>query len=206
MQIEYNPENFVLIYQNSTWLTSTYCFIKVLCEWESQNFSVSKSSVPVTHRFLNNNPTGLSLKVNGISSPMILVTGAICDKKNYGNKKEWVSKTIDGLLFEKNYSYLYLHNNDVLGYYNFSNKIFTPFADNDVAHITMHQFFYRMMCLSDKTINWVSSQMNNTHHEYDESESNEVDCNDFDLADDSDSEEEVVVVLQTGPIKKKNNK
>jgi hypothetical protein len=204
MQIEYNPENFVLIYQNSTWLTSTYCFIKVLCEWELQHMIISKSSVPVTQRIHHPNPTGLRIKVDGVSSPMILATGAICDKKNSGNKKDWVSKTIDGLLFNKDCSYLYLHNNDVLGYYTFSNKTFTPFADNDLAHLTMHQFFYRMMCLSDKTMNWVSSQAKLTPREYDESES--VDEVSDDSADDSDSEEEVVVVLQTGPIQKKKNK
>lgn len=165
---------------------------------------ISKSSVPVTQRIHHPNPTGLRLKVDGAPSPMILATGAICDKKNSGNKKDWVSKTIGGLLFNKDCSYLYLHNNDVLGHYTFSNKIFTPFADNDLAHLTMHQFFYRMMCLSDKTINWVSSQAKLTSHEYDESESVDEDLDDS--ADDSDSEEEVVVVLQTGPIQKKKNK
>lgn len=79
-----------------------------------------------------------------------------------------------------------------------------PFADNDLAHLTMHQFFYRMLCLSDKTMNWVSSHAKLTPREYDESEL--VDEDSDDSADDSDSEEEVVVVLQTGPIQKKKNK
>lgn len=194
MQIEYNPENFVLIYQNSTWLSSTYCFIKVMREWELE----------CSHRIYNPNITGLRLKVDGELAPIILTTGAVCDKKNHGTKKDWVSNTLNGILFNKDCSYLYLHTNDVLGYYTFSNKTFTPFADNDMAHIIMHQFFYRMLCLSDKTINWVSSSAKLAHHEYDEAESVDDDSrDDHDDSCDSDSEEEVVVVLQTGPVQNK---
>jgi hypothetical protein len=197
MQIDYSPENFVLIFQNSTWLSSTYCFIKVLPEWEMAS---------TAHRLYNTNHTGIKFKVDGAKSPYILDVGAICDKKQFGTKKDWVAKTIEGQLFDTSVSYLYLHTNDVLGYYSFCNKTFTPFADNDMAHILMHQFFYRMMCLTDKTINWVSSRVNLLSNcEYDETELADESDDDSDAqCNDSEEEvEEVVVVLQTGPVIKK---
>jgi len=196
MQIVFSPDNFVLIFQNSNWLTSTYCFIQVLCEWELDGYN----------RVYNKNPSGLKLKVKGNISPMILNTGPVCDKKNFGSKSDWVLSSIEGLLFNKNNSYLYLHNN-ILGYYRFLDKTFTPFEDNNVAQATMHQFFYRMLSLSNNTLNWVSSSARLlTQDYYNESESvNDTDYDNInDDDDDDESEEEVVVVLQTGPIQKKN--
>lgn len=183
MQIEYNPENFVLIFQNSTWLNSTYCFIRVSC------------------------PTNKIIE---------LTTGSICDKTNYGDKKEWVTKTIEGRLFNRDYPYLYLHAGNVLGYYTFSDKNFTPFYDNGVAHKIMHEFFYRMMCLSDKTTNWHASQtmkeiqVQARDEYYDgvyESSNKIAGIIDFDdLYEDSEEEEEYVHILQTAPTRPGKNK
>lgn len=193
MQIDYNPDNFVLIFQNSTWLTSTYCFIEVVCEWNLQN---------ATYRCYNNNPTGLKLTVEGNKSPMFLNTGSICEKKKFGSKKDWVKSAIENPFFNNKSYCLYIHDNDVLGYYSFTDKTFTPFANNDIAHIVMYQFFYKMMSLSNKTINWVSTYASRLSHNdmYDESEQVEQLDDDDGAGSDSDSEEEEVVVLQTGPV------
>jgi hypothetical protein len=106
-----------------------------------------------------------------------------------------------------------------LGFYDFYNKKFTPFLNNDCAHMAMRQFIHAM---SDKRLSPVlpvshlrQLQLENEVDEYcngysdEDAEDQEDDDNveyidnDGDYSDDSDSEEEVHIVLQTAPIQKK---
>ena len=146
-------------------------------------------------KYFQPNPSGLTIEVEP-GKKVIMSAGSTTNKRNFGTKSEWVMEAIDGRLsmFNKKDSYLYLHEGKTLGIYNFEEGEFTEFLDNELAIKTMHEFFYNMMQLSDKTINWQSSQVNQIRFEpsseNSEDELSDDDCCAEDDDDDDDDEYE----------------
>lgn len=218
MQIELQPENFVLVFQKSEWLYSKYCLIRVLAEYDMFNFVMKGLKDPVPRKTYNKNPTGVVVALNETHN-MIFNLGSSFETTPSGNKRDWVSNAIDYRMIDRGSAYLYLHEGVKLGFYDFRNKKFTPFLNNDCAHMAMHQFIHAMSDKRRLPVSHVSYskqlQLENEVDEYlngyldedaDEQEDDDnVECidNGDDDSDDSDSEEEVHIVLQTAPVQKK---
>jgi hypothetical protein len=195
MKITYDPSNFVLIFQNSNVINSIYCFIRVSPEYISLPTEIKGLKHKVMRKYFQPNPSGLTIEIEP-GKKVIMSAGSTTNKRNFGTKSEWVMEAIDGRLsmFNKKDSYLYLHEGKTLGIYNFEEGEFTAFFDNELAIKTMHEFFYKMMQLSDKTINWQSSQVNQIRFEpsseNSEDELSDDDCCAEDDDDDDDDEYE----------------
>lgn len=214
MQIELQPENFVLVFQKSEWLYSKYCLIRVLPEYDMFNFVMKGLKDPVPRKTYNKNPTGVVVALNDTHN-MIFNLGSSFETTPSGNKRDWVSNAIEYRMIDRGSAYLYLHKGVTLGFYDFRNKKFTPFLNNDCAHMAMHQFIRAM---SDKRAipakHIMQAQIQQDVDEYcngycyDE----ECDCDDYiniDDADDgnsesdSEEEEEEHIILKTAPSKPK---
>lgn len=212
MQIVFQPENLVLIFKNSDWLYSRHCFIKVLPEFENHLVPVKGLRESVLRKLPTPNPTGVTVATNDIStSRMILQIGDSCEGVASETKKQRVANAIASPLFDKKPFYLYMFEGHIPGYYSFANNTFVPFHEADHA---IHEFFYKMMSLSDAPLNRCAydttrelQQANmgkSWEDRNDDTYSEPVYISEDDEDDDdSSSEEEVHVVLQTGPIRPK---
>ena len=216
MQISFQPENLVLIFKNSDWLYSRYCFIKVLPEFENCWIPIKGLREPVMRKLPTPNPTGITLATNDVSTNrMILQIGDSCEGVVSETKKQRVTNAIASPLFDKKPFYLYMFDGHIPGYYSFANNSFVPFheADNSI-----YEFFYKVMSLSNSSnfapLNMCSYettreiQQANTGKSWEDRNAEAEDAADINYVsesddDSSDSEEEVHVVLQTGPIRPK---
>lgn len=214
MQITFQPENLVLIFKNSDWLYSRHCFIKVLPEFENCWIPIKGLREPVKRKLPTPNPTGITLATNDVStSRMILQIGDSCEGVGFENKKQRVSNAIASPLFDKKPFYLYMFEGHIPGYYSFANNLFTPFANASLAQNSIHEFFYKVMSLSDVPLNRCAHettreiQQANAGKSWEDRNAETEDAVEIDNSDsdddDSSSEEEVHVVLQTGPIRPK---
>ena len=217
MQITFQPENLVLIFKNSDWLYSRHCFIKVLPEFENCWIPIKGLREPVMRKLTTPNPTGITLATNDVSTNrMILQIGDSCEGVASETKKHRVANAIASPLFDKKPFYLYMFEGHIPGYYSFANNSFVPFSNAELAQNSIHEFFYKVMSLSDvplqscayettREIQQANSgkswEDRNDETEEDAADRNYVSESDDD--DDSSSEEEVHVVLQTGPIRPK---
>ena len=219
MQISFQPENLVLIFKNSDWLYSRHCFIKVLPEFENHFVPIKGLREPVLRKLPTPNPTGIIVATNDIgANRMILQIGDSCEGVVSETKKQRVANAIVSPLFDKKPFYLYMFEGHIPGYYSFANNIFTPFANAELAKNSIHEFFYKVMSLSNSS-NIASFnncayettrelQQTNTGKSWEDRNDatfaeTEYISEDDDDDDDSSSEEEVRVVLQTGPIRPK---
>ena len=220
MQIELQPENFVLVFQKSEWLYSKYCLIRVLAEYDMFNFVMKGLNDPVPRKTYNKNPAGVVVALNDTHN-MIFNLGSSFETTPSGNKRDWISNAIEYRLIDRGSAYLYLHEGVTLGFYDFRNKKFTPFLNNDCAHMAMHQFIRAMSDKHRLPVSHVSpisyskqlqlekevdEYCNGYYDEDDEEDHDNEDVKYIDYTsdnDDSDSEEEVHIVLQTAPIQKK---
>lgn len=210
MQIELQPENFVLVFQKSEWLYSKYCLIRVLPEYDMFNFVMKGLKDPVPRKTYNKNPTGVVVALNNTHN-MIFNLGSSFETTPSGNKRDWISNAIEYRMINKGCAYLYLHEGVTLGFYDFRNKKFTPFLNNDCAHMAMHQFIHAMQ--ATQTTHATYEKQAQIQQDIDEycngyCYDDECECEDYNISDDegdsdSDSEEEEYIVLKTAPSKPK---
>lgn len=218
MQITFQPENLVLIFKNSDWLYSRHCFIKVLPEFENYWIPIKGLREPVMRKLTTPNPTGITLATNDVNTNnMILQIGDSCEGVASETKKHRVANAIASPLFDKKPFYLYMFEGHIPGYYSFANNSFVPFSNASLAQNSIHEFFYKVMSLSisAKFVQLQSCAYETTREiqqansgkswedRNDETEDIERDIDIESDDDSSDSEEEVHVVLQTGPIRPK---
>lgn len=200
MQIQYIPENFVLIYQNSHYTSSIYNFIRVIpTKMIMPRPPIKGVNTIIMREYDLINPSGTTVKgYDGIT--YMFETGSSADKQMFGNKTKWVQLAIDSRLFNNAIPYLYIHDG-IYGFYNFLTKTFHQFDNNVDAKNAVCEFFYVMMSLRDKTLNYQSCEVNKVQFEV--SPEDELDLSsdsDDDINnDDSDSECEDDVKV---PIKK----
>ena len=215
MQISFQPENLVLIFKNSDWLYSRHCFIKVLPEVDNCWIHIKGLREPVLRKLPTPNPTGVTLVVDDLTNRMILEIGDSCEGVASDTKKQRIANAIASPLFNKKPAYLYMFEGHIPGYYSFTNNLFTPFSNAELARNSIHEFFYKVMSLSISAkfaqLNWCAHQTTREIQQANagkswEDRNAEVE-EDATFAesddDDSDSEEEVHVVLQTGPVRSK---
>lgn len=156
MSFEYNPNDFVLIFQNSNAFDSIYRFIHVQNAFESAPVKSCFRDAPIKDKILYEtaNPTGLYLEAaNG--QTYVLNIGSAVNKCNGGDKSEWVNKGINSFLFDKTQKYLYYHKGS-MGFYDFTKKTFVEFLDKNIVY----RFFYYMMRLTDKPVNYQVCEKN----------------------------------------------
>lgn len=215
MQISFQPENLVLIFKNSDWLYSRHCFIKVLPEFENCWIPIKGLHEPVLRKLHTPNPTGVTLATDDIgANRMILQIGDSCEGVVSETKKQRVSNAIASPLFDKKPFYLYMFEGHIPGYYSFANNTFTPFENAELAQNSIHEFFYKVMSLSnfvslnrgayETTRELQQANMGKSWEDRNDTTFAETEyISEDDDDDDSSSEEEVRVVLQTGPIRPK---
>jgi len=215
MQISFQPENLVLIFKNSDWLYSRHCFIKVLPEFENCWIPIKGLRDPVMRKLTTPNPTGVTLATDDIgANRMILQIGDSCEGVGFENKKQRVANAIASPMFDKKPFYLYMFEGHIPGYYSFSNNLFAPFSNASLAQNSIHEFFYKVMSLSNSLpLNRCAHettreiQQENAGKSWEDRNAEAENTGEFDISnsdyDSSDSEEEVHVVLQTGPIRPK---
>jgi hypothetical protein len=206
MQIDLQPENFVLIFQKSD------CLIRVLSEYDMFNFRFKGLKDPVPRKTYNKNPTGVVIALNATHN-VILDIGSSFETTLSGNKRDWILNAINSRMIDRGCSYLYLHEGVTLGFYNFRNKNFTPFMNNDDAHVALNHFLHKMQ--STPVSQFKQLQIEKDIDEYlngcsDEDDDDREYFNDAENSDDDDhdssSEEEIHIVLQTAPVQKKSAK
>jgi hypothetical protein len=187
----------------------------VLPEFENCWIPIKGLREPVLRKLHTPNPTGITVATD--DNRMILQIGDSCEGVVSETKKQRVANAIASPLFDKKPFYLYMFEGHIPGYYSFANNTFTPFANAELAQNSIHEFFYKVMSLSNSS-NFASlnrcayettrelQQANTGKSWEDRNEPTEDVDRDSDGEsddDDSSSEEEVRVVLQTGPIRPK---
>lgn len=209
MQIDLQPENFVLIFQKSD------CLIRVLSEYDMFNFRFKGLKDPVPRKTYNKNPTGVVIALNATQN-MILDIGSSIETTLSGNKRDWIINAINSRMIDRGCSYLYLHEGVTLGFYNFRNRKFTPFMNNSDAHVALNHFLHKMQLNMVLQVSpFKQLQIEKDIDEYlngcsDEDDDDRECNNDAENSDDDDhdssSEEEIHIVLQTAPVQKKSAK
>lgn len=214
MQIELQPENFVLVFQKSEWLYSKYCLIRVLAEYDMFNFIMKGLKDPVPRKTYNKNPTGVVVALNDTHT-MIFNLGSSFETTPSGNKRDWVLNAIESRMIDRGSAYLYLHEGVTLGFYDFRDKKFTPFLNNDDARVAMHQFIQMMPAMPAMPAKHITqAQIQQDVDEYCngycydeececESDNNSDGDDVDDYSDDDSEEEEEHIVLKTAPSKPK---
>ena len=153
--MDYNPDDFVLIYQNTNVFDSIYRFIHVHEAYNCSPIKFCFRDAPIDKKTIYEtpNPTGIYLGTTrggvyglNIGSPT---------NKSWGTKLDWVNKGVEHFLFDKTQKYLYCHKGS-MGFYDFAKKQFVEFKDNH----GVYTFFYRMMRLTDKPLNYMVSDIN----------------------------------------------
>jgi len=195
MKIQYFPENFVLIYQNSQWLFSLYTFIKVMPTRKLMAIPYVKDTYLMRERD-QVNLTGISVKAAD-GKKYMFENGSHVKRNLSGNKHEWVKQAIiHDLLFEKTCPYLYIHEG-VYGFYDILSSEFTPFEDNVVAKNAVNEYFYLLMSMRDKPFNYQACEVNKCKLAPDvdcktnlENLVNELENNDEDYHYESDSDDD----------------
>jgi hypothetical protein len=195
MKIQYVPENFVLIYQNSQWLFSLYTFIKVMPTRKLMAIPYVRGTYLMRERD-QANVTGISVKATD-GKKYMFENGSHAERNLSGNKNEWVKQAITyDRLFVKTCPYLYIHEG-VYGFYDILSSEFTPFEDNVAAKNAVNEYFYLLMSMRDKPLNYQACEVNRCKPEPDvdretnlENMINELENNDDEYQQESDSDDE----------------
>jgi hypothetical protein len=195
MKIQYVPENFVLIYQNSQWLFSLYTFIKVMPTRKLMAIPYVRGTYLMRERD-QANVTGISVKATD-GKKYMFENGSHAERNLSGNKNEWVKQAITyDRLFVKTCPYLYIHEG-VYGFYDILSSEFTPFEDNVAAKNAVNEYFYLLMSMRDKPLNYQACEVNRCKPEPDvdretnlENMINELENNDDEYKNESDSDDE----------------
>ena len=209
MKIQYFPENFVLIYQNSQWLFSLYTFIKVMPTRKLMAIPYVSGTYLMRERD-QVNVTGISVKATD-GKKYMFENGSHAERNLSGNKHEWTKQAITyDRLFVKTCPYLYIHEG-AYGFYDILSSEFTPFEDNIAAKNAVNEYFYLLMSMRDKPLNYQACEVNRCKPEPDvdretnlENLVNELKNddeeynyeNDIDSDEETDSEPEKVVVAK----------
>jgi len=187
----------------------------VLPEFENYWIPIKGLREPVMRKLTTPNPTGVTLATDDVSTNrMIFQIGDSCEGVASETKKHRVTNAIASPLFDKKPLYLYLLDDHIPGYYSFANNTFTPFLNAELARNSIHEFFYKVMSLSNYlSLNQCAYettreiQQANSGKSWEDRNAETEDTEEFYISnsddDSSDSEEEVHVVLQTGPIRSK---
>jgi hypothetical protein len=195
MKIQYVPENFVLIYQNSQWLFSLYTFIKVMPTRKLMAIPYVRGTYLMRERD-QANVTGISVKAAD-GKKYMFENGSHAERNLSGNKNEWVKQAITyDRLFVKTCPYLYIHEG-VYGFYDILSSEFTPFEDNVAAKNAVNEYFYLLMSMRDKPLNYQACEVNRCKPEPEidretnlENMINELENNDDEYKNESDSDDE----------------
>jgi len=195
MKIQYVPENFVLIYQNSQWLFSLYTFIKVMPTRKLMAIPYVRGTYLMRERD-QANVTGISVKATD-GKKYMFENGSHAERNLSGNKNEWVKQAITyDRLFVKTCPYLYIHEG-IYGFYDILTSEFTPFEDNVAAKNAVNEYFYLLMSMRDKPLNYQACEVNRCKPEPDvdretnlENLANELENNDDEYKNESDSDDE----------------
>ena len=158
MKIQYVPENFVLIYQNSQWLFSLYTFIKVMPTRKLMAIPYVRGTYLMRERD-QVNVTGISVKATD-GKKYMFENGSHAERNLSGNKNEWVKQAITyDRLFVKTCPYLYIHEG-TYGFCDILSSEFTPFEDNVAAKNAVNEYFYLLMSMRDKPLNYQACEVN----------------------------------------------
>ena len=195
MKIQYVPENFVLIYQNSQWLFSLYTFIKVMPTRKLMAIPYVRGTYLMRERD-QANVTGISVKATD-GKKYMFENGSHAERNLSGNKNEWVKQAITyDRLFVKTCPYLYIHEG-IYGFYDILSSEFTPFEDNVAAKNAVNEYFYLLMSMRDKPLNYQACEVNRCRPEPEvdretnlENLANELENNDEEYQQESDSDDE----------------
>jgi hypothetical protein len=195
MKIQYLPENFVLIYQNSQWLFSLYTFIKVIPTRKLVAIPYVRGEYLMRERD-QVNVTGISVKATD-GKKYMFENGSHAERNLSGNKHEWVKQAITyDRLFVKTCPYLYIHEG-VYGFYDIMSSEFTPFEDNVAAKNAVNEYFYLLMSMRDKPLNYQACEVNRCKPEPEidhetklENMLNELENNDDEYQQESDSDDD----------------
>lgn len=179
----YNPNDFVLIYQNSNQFNSIWRFIyttSIVDEKPPYKFIID---APIEHKLVYEkaNPTGIKVATEEGKTYILNVGPPV--SRGAGTKVEWVNAGINSFLFDNTKSYLYCHKGR-MGMYNMQTTTFVPFIHNN----EVYEFFYAMMSLRDNQLNYVAAEMYrdmDKHRIIQEMKINYDDESDDDLDDDS---------------------
>lgn len=150
----YNPNDFVLIYQNSTQFSSIWRFIYTSENVDEKPPNKFIRDAPIDHKIVYEqaNPTGIKVATEDGKTYILNVGPPV--SRGAGTKSEWVNAGIDSFLFDNSKSYLYCHKGR-MGMYNMQTTIFVPFIQNN----EVYEFFYAMMSLRDNQLNYVAAEM-----------------------------------------------
>ena len=105
------------------------------------------------------NVTGISVKATD-GKKYMFENGSHAERNLSGNKNEWTKQAITyDRLFVKTCPYLYIHEG-VYGFYNILSSEFTPFEDNVAAKNAVNEYFYLLMSMRDKPLNYQACEVN----------------------------------------------
>ena len=142
------------------------------------------------------NVTGISVKATD-GKKYMFENGSHAERNLSGNKNEWVKQAITyDRLFVKTCPYLYIHEG-VYGFYDILSSEFTPFEDNVAAKNAVNEYFYLLMSMRDKPLNYQACEVNRCKPEPEidretnlENMINELENNDDEYKNESDSDDE----------------
>lgn len=140
------------------------------------------------------NVTGISAKTADGKNYMF-ENGSQVERNLSGNKHEWVKHAItNDRLFVKTCPYLYIHEG-IYGFYDILTSEFTPFEDNVAAKNAVNEYFYLLMSMRDKPLNYQACEVNRCKPEPDidretnhENLVNELEYNDIEYQQESDND------------------
>lgn len=150
----YNPNDFVLIYQNSTQFSSIWRFIYTSENVDEKPPNKFICDAPIAHKLVYEqaNPTGIKVATEDGKTYILNVGPPV--SRGAGTKAEWVKSGIDSFLFDNSKSYLYCHKGR-MGMYNMQTMSFMPFIQNN----EVYEFFYAMMSLRNNQLNYVAAEV-----------------------------------------------
>lgn len=142
------------------------------------------------------NVTGISVKATD-GKKYMFENGSHAERNLSGNKNEWVKQAITyDRLFVKTCPYLYIHEG-IYGFYDILTSEFTPFEDNVAAKNAVNEYFYLLMSMRDKPLNYQACEVNRCKPEPEidretnlENMINELENNDDEYKNESDSDDE----------------
>ena len=142
------------------------------------------------------NVTGISVKATD-GKKYMFENGSHAERNLSGNKNEWVKQAITyDRLFVKTCPYLYIHEG-IYGFYDILTSEFTPFEDNVAAKNAVNEYFYLLMSMRDKPLNYQACEVNRCKPEPEidretnlENIANELEKNDEDYQQESDSDDD----------------
>ena len=142
------------------------------------------------------NVTGISVKATD-GKKYMFENGSHAERNLSGNKNEWVKQAITyDRLFVKTCPYLYIHEG-IYGFYDILSSEFTPFEDNVAAKNAVNEYFYLLMSMRDKPLNYQACEVNRCRPEPEvdretnlENLANELENNDEEYQQESDSDDE----------------